>query len=118
VATLLQGDTLNTPHRTTTHQENIMDQELAAAAAEDGLTLIEVTGVVTDEGTIVVLSGVDAVGREVTFAADWRMAQDIVTAIAEGEDVLTAVEPWAILYTAAEPFEGDEDATYERKAGK
>lgn len=59
-----------------------------------------VTGPVRDEGTIVVLEGVDEEGRVFHFAADHRPAQDILNALSDPEtesEVLVDVEEWQIL---------------------
>jgi hypothetical protein len=58
-----------------------------------------VTDIVRDEGSIVVLQGIatDGTDRVVNFAADHRPAQDIMDAIASGNDVYVEVEPWQIV---------------------
>jgi hypothetical protein len=55
--------------------------------------------IIRDEGTIVVLVGqtTDGTDRLVKFAADRRPAQDIMDALASGNDVLVDVEPWQIV---------------------
>lgn len=63
----------------------------------DDTVLIHVESIVRDHGTVVEFQGVTADGRIVKFAADHRSAQDLVDALASGEDPVAAVEPWAIL---------------------
>lgn len=64
---------------------------------------VAVTGLVRDEGTVVILTGHDEEGAEVTFAADARMAQAILDHLAasEADDEIdlpvAGVEEWSIL---------------------
>jgi hypothetical protein len=59
---------------------------------------VEVTGLVRDEGTVLVLEGRMAdTGEVVTFAADRRPGMAILEAVAAGENPLAAVPPWAML---------------------
>lgn len=62
---------------------------------DEGGTTVAVTGVVRDEGTIVVLTGLDEDGCTVVFAADHRMAQDILDALSE--EPVVQVPDWAFL---------------------
>lgn len=64
---------------------------------------VTVTGLERDEGSVVVLTGTDEEGAEVSFAADHRMAQAILDHLAacdEDESLdppVAAVEEWSIL---------------------
>jgi hypothetical protein len=60
-------------------------------------TLVTVTGLVQDEGTIVVLSGLDEDGCNVVFAVDHRPAQAILDALEAGEEPVAEVPDWAFL---------------------
>ena len=53
--------------------------------------MVAVGGLVSDEGTLVIFWGIDDNGNEVRFAADHRPAQDILDALAAGEDPLAEV---------------------------
>lgn len=57
-----------------------------------------VTDLVADEGTVIVLQGMTLDGTDETwrFAADRRLALDIMYAIAGGEDVEVEVEAWQL----------------------
>jgi hypothetical protein len=55
------------------------------------------TRVVYDGGTIGVIVATDDEGHEYEVGADWRMALDILDAIAEGRAVAVEVEPWQVL---------------------
>lgn len=59
---------------------------------------VTVTGLVRDEGSVVLFSGItnDDDSREITFAVDHRAAQGCVDALAEG-DVTAYVEAWQIV---------------------
>lgn len=58
---------------------------------DEGYSVVTVTDLVSDEGTIVVFEGIDEDGTIVTFAADHRMAGGVKPGLA------CAVEQWAIL---------------------
>jgi hypothetical protein len=60
-------------------------------------TLVTVTGLVRDEGSIVVLRGLDEDGCNVIFGADHRMAQDILDALGMGDEPVAEVPDWAFL---------------------
>jgi len=51
-----------------------------------------------DEGTVVVFTGVDAESYlPVRFAADARMAQDIIYALEDGDQPIANIENWQII---------------------
>jgi len=60
-----------------------------------------VTGFVRDEGTIILLKGIDIEDKEYVFAADRRPALDILTYLAHLQDEepgpTVEVEPWQIV---------------------
>ena len=58
---------------------------------------LTVEALIEDQGTVVVLSGRDDLGRLYTFAADHRPAQAIVAALEEEVSVAVEVDSWAIL---------------------
>ena len=60
---------------------------------------LTVTSIVSDEGTIVVMQGIEhETDHVIRFACDHRPAQAIADALAEGEDVeVFDVEDWAVL---------------------
>ena len=59
---------------------------------------IIVTGLVADEGTVVVFEGDDQTsGVTVVFAVDHRPARDIVTALNSGEQPLAVIESWQVI---------------------
>ena len=58
---------------------------------------LTVDGLVSDEGSILVLSGIDEQGTCFWFAADHRAGHSIMEAFAEGEEVEVEVESWQIL---------------------
>jgi hypothetical protein len=64
---------------------------------------ITVTMVVRDEGSIVLMRGVEhETDRIVTFAVEHRPAQDIVDALGRGEDVeVYDVEDWQVMSSHA-----------------
>ena len=60
--------------------------------------IVEVTAFVRDEGSVIVLEGVDHGGRAVIrFAADHRPGRAIVEALASEEPVVVEVERWQVL---------------------
>lgn len=61
---------------------------------EEDFTYVQVTGLVRDEGTIVVLEGTNDEGETVRFACDHRPAQDIINALEAGQDPEAAVASW------------------------
>jgi len=58
---------------------------------------ISVIDVVRDEGTVIVFYGVDDDGANRTFAADRRMAEDIIHAMGHGYAPVCEVPDWALL---------------------
>lgn len=60
---------------------------------------VTVTGLVRDEGTVVVFSGTTEDDLGVTFACDHRCAQAIVDALEAGEEPVAVVEDYLILGT-------------------
>lgn len=59
---------------------------------------VTVTSLVSDQGSIIVLSGETEDGRTVTFGADRRMAVPIIEALTfEEERPVALVSPWQIL---------------------
>lgn len=70
---------------------------------------VEVSGIVADEGTIVVAEGVvvedpdvehpmdSIVGRHVRFGGDWRPMREVEYALERGEEVRVEVEAWQLL---------------------
>jgi hypothetical protein len=55
---------------------------------------------VRDEGSIICLEGIDEAGDVYWFAADRRMALDIIHDARCGIEVCVEVEPWQILGSA------------------
>jgi hypothetical protein len=53
-----------------------------------------------DEGTVVVFAGTDQDGGHVTFGADHRAAQDVISGIRDSDDgqVVAEVEPWQVTH--------------------
>lgn len=65
---------------------------------------LTVTEPVADHGSIVMLRGIEhETDRVVTFAADHRPAQDIVNALADGEDVEVEIEDWQVMSIGSAP---------------
>lgn len=62
-----------------------------------GTLELEVDGLVSDQGSIVVLSGLDNKGDCFWFGCDHRYAQDILSALENGEAPRVEVESWQIL---------------------
>jgi hypothetical protein len=59
---------------------------------------LTVTGVESDQGSIVLLQGIEyETDREVVFGADHRPAQDIIWALEQGEDVEVEIEGWQVV---------------------
>jgi hypothetical protein len=58
---------------------------------------ILVTGLVRDEGSIVLLSGLTEDNAEVVFACEHRMAPDILAAIEAGEEPVAEIPSYMIL---------------------
>jgi hypothetical protein len=67
--------------------------------SEDDLLYVDVEAIVSDEGTIVVFSGVDVdSGREVRFGVDHRAAQVLADALLADDRAGDAyVEAWQLL---------------------
>ena len=65
----------------------------------DDDTMVNVTGLVRDEGTMLVLNGFDDDGTEIVFAANRGMGMIILVALDtnEGEDVVALVAPYQVL---------------------
>lgn len=62
---------------------------------------IEVTGIVRDEGSVVLFQGVPLEGSPlVTFAVDHRPAQELINGMLNDEEVIAIVEPWQIVRSA------------------
>jgi hypothetical protein len=90
--------------------EDILDEE--DDAVEDEL-LVQVVGVVSVEGTVVVFEGIHD-ERRVTFGADHRPAQDIIRALqTQREGVPALVPAWAFLPVGGFPAH---QAAYDRAA--
>jgi hypothetical protein len=53
------------------------------------------------DGSVIILTGTGPEGQRVTFAADRRPAQDLVSAILESGEETAEVEGWQILGGAA-----------------
>lgn len=65
-----------------------------------------VVGPVSDEGTIVVLEGVNEDGSTIHFGVDHRPAQDILNAlIEEEEDIYVEIEGWQVVRRIEAPPE-------------
>lgn len=65
---------------------------------------LTVTEPVADHGTIVLMQGIEIeTDRVVTFACDHRPAQDIVNALAAGEDVEVEIEDWQVMSAGSAP---------------
>lgn len=59
---------------------------------------VTVTRVIADMGTVVIMEGVmEGSGETVTFVADHRMAQIIVSAMEGDVQAVADVPPWAML---------------------
>jgi hypothetical protein len=58
---------------------------------------ITVTGLVRDEGTLVLLSGLTEDNQEVVFACEHRMAPDILAAVEAGEEPVALVPDYMIV---------------------
>lgn len=58
---------------------------------------VTVTGLVRDEGTLVLLAGLDEENREVVFACDHRMAPPILEAVEAGEEPVAVVPSYMIV---------------------
>lgn len=66
--------------------------------AEGFESLINVTGVLRDEGSVVVFEGFDHhSGEAVTFAVDHRPARGLASVVLNGEFTLARAEQWQIL---------------------
>lgn len=64
--------------------------------------IVQMTGVVSDEGSLVVLEGFELnergeQGAVVKFAAEWRYAIDLAAAVEEGEEAICEIEDWQII---------------------
>lgn len=64
-------------------------------------TSITITGLVSNQGTIVVFEGETDDGVIVQFGVDWRPARDIAQALEEGEIIEVDVADWQILSRGA-----------------
>jgi hypothetical protein len=62
-----------------------------------GLNAILATGLVRDEGTIVLLSGLTEDNTEVVFACEHRYATDILAAVEAGEEPLVEVPDYMMV---------------------
>lgn len=79
--------------------------DVAAGLAEwsesDTLILVDVTEVVEDQGTVVIMAGAHTLGpgyiERVRFAVDNEVAEVLITGIDLGEWPQVAVEPWQVL---------------------
>jgi hypothetical protein len=60
------------------------------------MELITVTGLVRDEGTLVLLSGLTEDNQEVVFACEHRLAPDILAAVERGEEPVAEVPGYMI----------------------
>jgi hypothetical protein len=61
------------------------------------MTEIMVTGFVSDEGTLVLLSGLTEDNQEVIFAVEHRYAPDILAAVEAGEEPVAEVPDYLIV---------------------
>lgn len=62
----------------------------------DALTVLTVTELIADQGSVVLFKGVTDEGETLTFAADHRCAQALVEGLSVDDDVRVAVEGWQI----------------------
>lgn len=65
--------------------------------------LITATGLVRDEGTLVLLSGLTEDNREVVFACERRYAGDILDAVEAGEEPVAEVPSYMVTHIVERP---------------
>jgi len=61
---------------------------------------VMVTGILHDEGSVVVFQGVpldESAPGLISFAVDHRPAQELVNGMLNEEEVIAIVEPWQVL---------------------
>lgn len=64
------------------------------------LTVADVSAdAIRNEGSIIVLEGINEAGKVIWFAADWRPALEIIAIVQDEGELVVEIEPWQIVGT-------------------